>query len=129
MREAHVLTLADDALIAGDRRTDEIRVELENGVGIEVGRQPFVRQLDAVALDAREADLERIALGAHGLDLNGLAWRLRRRHHRLGREVERNAEDVRVFNVEQSLVVEVVGLAPQRASDDLLAQELRPEGS
>src|SRR5664280_931916 len=98
MGEAHVLTLADDALIAGNRWADEIRVEFENGVCIEIGRQAILRQLDAVALDAREADLEGIALGAHGLDLDGLARRLRGSHNRLGREVEGNSEDVRVLN-------------------------------
>jgi hypothetical protein len=43
------------------------------GVVVEVGGQPFLRQLDAIAFDAREADFKSIALGAHRLDLNGLA--------------------------------------------------------
>ena len=96
---------------------------------LNVGRQPFLRQFDAVALDAREADFERVALGPHGLDLDRLARRLRRRDDRLGGEVEGNAEDVGVLDVEQAVLVQVVGLAAQRAADDLLAQELRAEGA
>ena len=108
---------------------DEVRGELQDGVVVEVGGQPLLRQFDAVALDAREADFERIALGADGLDLDGLARRLRRRDDRLGREVEGNAEDVGVLDVEQAFFVQVVGLAAQRAADDLLAQKLGAEGA
>ena len=77
--------------------------EFQDRVVVEVGRQPFLGQLDAVAFDAREADFEGVAIGADGLDLNRLARRLRRRNDRLGGEVEGNAEDVGVFDVEQSL--------------------------
>ena len=129
MLEAHVHALADDAGVAGDRRADEIGAEFQDGVVVEVGGQPFLRQLDAIALDAREADFQRVALRAHGLDLHRLARRLRRGDDRLGREVEGNAEDVGVFDVEQPFLVQVVGLAAQRAANDLLAQELRAEGA
>ena len=91
--------------------------------------EPFLGQFDAVALDAREADFERVALRPHGLDLNRLARRLRRSDDRLGGEVERNAEDVGIFDVEQPFFVQVVGLAAQGAADDLLAQQLRAEGA
>ena len=127
--EAQVDAFADDAGVPRDRRADEVGGQLQHGVVVELGGQPFLRQLDAIALDAREADFERVALGPHGLDLNGLARRLRRRDDRLGREVEGNAEDVGVFDVEQPFLVQVVGLAAQRAADDLLAQELRAEGA
>ena len=110
-------------------RADEVGRQLEHRVVVEVGGEPLLGQLDAVALDAREADLERVALRAHGLDLDRLARRLRRRDDRLGGEVERNAEDVGVLDVEQALLVQVVGLAAQRAADDLLAEELRAEGA
>ena len=46
-------------------RADEVGRELEDGVVVEVGGEPLLGQLDAVALDAREADFERVALGAH----------------------------------------------------------------
>ena len=48
---------------------------------------------------------------------------------RLGGEVERDAEDVGVLDVEQAVLVQVVGLAAERAADDLLAEELRAEGA
>ena len=64
--------------------------------------EPFLRQLDAIALDAREADFECVALGPHGLDLDRLARRLRRSDDRLGREVEGNAEHVGIFDIEEA---------------------------
>ena len=127
--EVQVHALADDAGVARDRWADEVGREFQDGVVVEVGGQPLLGQLHAVALDAREADFERIALGAHGLDLDRLARRLRRGDDRLGGEVERNAEHVGVFDVEQALLVQVVGLAAQRAADHLLAQELGAEGA
>ena len=63
--------------------------------------EAFLGQFDAVAFDAGEADFERVALRAHGLDLNGLARRLRRGDDRLGGEVEGNAEDIGVFDIEE----------------------------
>ncbi len=77
--------------------------EFQDRVVVEVGGEPLLRQLDAVAFDAREADFERVALRAHGLDLNRLARRLRRGDDGLGGEVEGNAEDVGVFDVEEAL--------------------------
>ena len=64
--------------------------------------EPLLGQLHAIAFDARKADFERVALGADGLDLNRLARRLRRGDDRLRGEVEGNAEDVGVFDVEES---------------------------
>ena len=110
-----------------DRRPDEVGGEFQDGVVVELGRQPLLGQLDAIALDAREADFERIALGADGLDLDGLARRLRRGDDGLGREVEGNAEDVGVFDVEEAFFVEVVGLAAEGAADDLLARSCVPK--
>ena len=103
--------------------------QLQDGVVVEVGGQPFLGQFDAIAFDAREADFEGVALGAHRLDLNRLARRLRRRNDRLRREVEGNAEDVGIFHIEKPFFVQIVGLATQRAANDLLAQELRAEGA
>ena len=49
---------------------------------------------------------------------------------RRGGEIERNAHDVGIFDVEQAgLRVEVVGLAAQAAADHLLAQKLGAEGA
>ena len=63
------------------------------------------------------------------MDADGRARLAGRRDHRLGGEVERDAEHVGVFDVEQALLVEIVGLAAQRAADDLLAQKLGAEGA
>ena len=111
--EVEIDTLADDAGVLRDRRADEIGRQLQHGVVVEFGGQPLLGQFDAVAFDAREADFERIALGPHGLDLDRLARRLRRRDDRLGGEVERNAEHVGIFDVEQAFLVQLVGLAAQ----------------
>ena len=129
MLEVQVHAFADDAGVARDGRADEVGAEFQDRVVVEVGGEAFLGQLDAIAFDAGEADFERVALRAHGLDLNRLARRLRRGDDRLGREVEGNAEDVGVFDVEQPFLVQVVGLAAQRAADDLLAQELGAEGA
>jgi hypothetical protein len=59
--------------------------------------------------------------------MDRLARLLRRGDDRLRVEVERDAEDVGVFDVEESFLVDVVGLAAKRAADDLLAEELRTE--
>ncbi len=48
---------------------DQIRGQLQDGVVIERGGQPFFGQFDAIAFDTREAELERIALGPHSLEL------------------------------------------------------------
>ena len=96
---------------------------------LNVGGQPFLGQFNAVALDAGEADFQVIALGVHGFDLDGLAGRLWGRHHWFGGEVERHPQDVGVFDVEQALLIEVVGLSAQGAANHLLAQQLGAEGT
>ena len=58
----------------------------------------FVGQLDAVARDAGEADLQTVPFRANGVHVDRLAWRLGRRDHRRGREVEGDAEHVRVLD-------------------------------
>ena len=115
--------------VAGDRRADQVGRQFQDRVVVELGGQAFLGQLDAVALDAREADLQCVAVGADGLDLDGLARRLRRGDDRLGGEVEGDAEDVGVLDVEEALLVQVVGLAAQGAADHLLAEELGAEGA
>ncbi len=65
--QAQVHAFADDAGVARDGRADKVGAEYQDGVVVEVGGQPFLGQLHAIAFDAREADFERIALGAHRL--------------------------------------------------------------
>ena len=129
MLKIHVHALAYDAGIVGDRRSDDVWGEFEDGILVELGCEALLGQIDAITFDAREANFERVALGSHSLDLNRFARRLGRRDDGLGREVEGNAEHIGVFDIEQAVLVEVVGLAAQGASDDLLAQELRAEGA
>ena len=63
--EVQVDAFADDAGVARDRRADEIGGQFQDGIVVEVGGQPFLGQFDAIAFDAREADFEGVALGAH----------------------------------------------------------------
>jgi len=56
MREAHVHAFTDNARVARDRGADNVRAEYEDGVVIEVGAQPFLGQLHAIAFDAGEAE-------------------------------------------------------------------------
>ena len=129
VHQVEVDGLADDPGVARLGGAHEIGRELEDGVFVESGGEPLFRQLGAVALHAREADLEGIAVRADGLDLDRLARRLRWRHDRLRVEVERDAEHVGVLDVEEVLFIEVVGLPAQRPADDLLAQKLCAEGA
>ena len=64
------------------------------------------------------------------MDRNGLTRGLGRSDHRLRGEIERDAKDIGVLDVEQTaLLVQVVRLAPERTADDLLAEKLRPKGA
>jgi len=112
-----------------DGRADEVGRENQDRIVVKFRRQPFLRQLDSVAFDPREADLESITLRAYGPHLNGLTRRLRRRYDGLGGEVEGNAENVGIFHIEEPFLVQVVGLTTESSSDDLLAKELRAEGA
>ena len=95
----------DDPLVAGNRWADEIGRQLQRRVVVELGGETLLRQLDAVARHPREADLARVALRGDCPYEHGLARRLRRHRHRPCREVERDAEDVGVLDVEESLGV------------------------
>ena len=97
--------LADDACVFGDGRANQIRGQLQDGVVIEFGSQPFFGQFDTIAFDAREADFERIALGPHSFDLDGLARRLWRSNHRLGGEVEGDPQRVGIFHIEETVFI------------------------
>ncbi len=79
-------------------------------------------QFDAVAFDAREPNFKAVSLRTHGFDLNRLSWRFWCDHNRLRRKVERYPQYVRVFDVEPAILIEIIGLATQRAADDLLAE-------
>ena len=127
--DGQVHALADDALVLGDGRADKSGRQLQHRILVEFRRELLVRQLDAIAFDAREADFERVALRADRMDADGLARLGRRRDDGLRREVEGDAENVGIFDVEQAVFIQIVGLAAQAAADDLLAQKLRAEGA
>ena len=127
--QAEVHPLADDPLVARDGRTDDFGRQLQRRVAAELRRQPLLRQLDAVALHARETNLAGVALRRDRPDQHRLARLLRLDRHGRGGEVEGDAEHVRVLDVEAPVRVGVVRLAAERAADDLLAEELRPEGA
>ncbi len=98
--ERELDTFTDDAFVSRDGRADQVGRQLQDGIVIELRSQPFLRQFDPVAGDTREADFERVAVGTNGLHLDGFARRLRRSDDRFGGEIERNAQDVGVFDVE-----------------------------
>ncbi|MDT4852850.1 hypothetical protein FQZ97_870990 [compost metagenome] len=129
MLERHVCRLADDAGILRLRRAHQVGREHKLGFVVEVCDQTFFRQLDPIAFDTWKDDLQRIALGAHRFDLHGFARCGGRCDDGFGCEVEGDAEHVGVFDVEQALVVQLIGLAAQCAADDLFAQKLGAEGA
>ena len=124
-----VHALPHDAQVLCRGRAHQVGREGEAGVRTEGRLQALGRQFHPIAIDSREADLQRIALGADGLHARGLHRRLGRHDDRLGREVEGYAQHVGVFHVELVFGVQRVALAAQRAAHHLLAQQLRTECS
>ena len=51
----------------------DIRTGYQYGVVVELGSQPFLGRFDAVARHVGEEDFQVIAVGANGIDLDGLA--------------------------------------------------------
>ena len=94
----------------------------------EVGDQVLLGWILPVAGDSRERDLQVVALGAYCLHLHRLLWLARANDHRTGGEVEGNAQHVGIFDVKLVVLVQFVGLAPERPAHHLFAQELRSEG-
>ena len=45
----------------------------------------------------------------------------------LCRKIKRNAQYVRIFDIEQSFFIQIVGLPAKRTANDLFAQQLRTE--
>ena len=83
---------------------DEVGAEFENGVLVEAGGEALFGQLDVVALHAGEADFERVAVW-NGFDLNRLTRWLRWSDDGLRREVEGDAENIGILDIEESLFV------------------------
>ena len=127
-------SFADDPFHQGLAGSDHLGGQDEFRICGEICCQPLFRQIDAIAGDARENDLERRAL-FDGLNARGLLGRLDGRDLRLGREVKRNAHDVGIFGIElpfgrgQRRIDGIIVQPPKRAPDDLLAQKLGAEGA
>src|SRR5207245_1089578 len=77
--------------------------------------------------DARKADFQTIAVGTDGKDVSCGTRRLWRTDDGLRREIEGDAENVRVFHGEKVVLIEIIRLAAKAATDNLFAQQLRSE--
>ena len=125
--QVQVDALADDAGIVRDGRADDVRREDQGRVLAELRVDVFLRQFHAVSLHAREANLTGVPIRGDGPDRYRLARLRLPGGDRLGGEVERDAEHVGVLDVEQALLVQIVGLAAEGAAHHLLAQKLGAE--
>ena len=76
----------------------------------------------------RESYLQVVPIRPDGMYLHGLSAWPGSDHHRTGGEVEGDTQHVGVFHVEQAVIVQIVRLATQSATDHLLAQQLSSEG-
>src|ERR1043166_692325 len=92
--------LTDNPLVSDDRWADQPGREGQNRVLVKSRREPIRWQFDTIALDAGETDFQRIALRADGKDMRRRSRRLGWRDHRFRGEVERDAENVSVFDGE-----------------------------
>ena len=119
--------LAHDSGVPHLRRTNQFRGQLQHMILVEFSLQPVIGRLHAITRHPREADLQRVPLRPHRMHPHRLSRRLRRGDHGLRSEVEGDAQHIGVLDVEQVFLVEVVGLAPERAPDRLLAQQLGTE--
>src|SRR5262245_28342994 len=128
MLEPQVHRFPDDPLVSSNCWANQVGRKLQCRVVAELGSQPFLGQLDAVTFHAREADFERVSIRAYRLHLNGFARRLRRRDNWLGGEIEGNTKHIRVLDVEQIALVQLIGLSAQCPPDYLFAKKLSAEG-
>src|ERR1035438_2949136 len=121
--------VADNAFVLRNGRADQVGGQLQDGVGSEFGLKSLFGQIHTIAGDPRKADFELVAVGAHGLHLDGFARRLHRSDDRFCGEIERYPQHVRVLHVELVVFVEFVGLAAKRAANDLFTEKLRTESA
>ena len=120
---------ADDAFVPGYRRPDQLRSQHEVRIVGELRSELFLGRIGAIAGSPGEPDFKMVSFWAYRLDLHRLARLLWLNHDRPRREVERHTEHVSVLDIEEVIVVEVVGLSTQCASNYLLTEKLRAEGS
>ena len=128
MFQRQIDALTDKTLVAGFGRADEIWGEFQRAVGCELRFEPLLRQFGAIALDPRKADFERVAIGADGVDMDRVIGLGRLGLNGRRGEIERDAENVGIFYLEQAIGLLDIGLAAQGTTDDLFAKQLRAEG-
>ena len=102
---------------------DQFRRQFQHGIVLEFGFETLAPAVPRGSLRRAESGFPVHRGRADRLDLDGLARRLRRRDDRLGSEVKRDAEHVRIFNIEKSLFVQVVGLPAQRRARSPVRKE------
>ena len=98
--EGQVDAFADDRLVARLGGANQVRRQSKCRFVVKLSLDALLGQFHSVALDARESNLERVAIRRDRLHLDSLAGRLRRRDDRSGVEVEGDAEYVGVLDRE-----------------------------
>ena len=99
--------------------------KFDNKLYLEFGGKLFFRQLDTIPRDTGKDDFQRIPIRTDSLDLYGFMGRRRFADNGLCRKIKRNAQYVRIFDIEQSFFIQIVGLPAKRTANDLFAQQLR----
>ena len=110
------ITRGATATGAGSRGADSERVYARQLVvcgGIQADR--------LAALAGLPVDFQMIPFWAHGPHIDGFARGHGFYNLRLGRKVKGNAQHVGIFHIEQTLLVQVIRLPPQGATNNLLA--------
>jgi hypothetical protein len=118
-------TIPSSRTLAG---TDLLGIQCQRGILGEIGNNAFVRQFHAIALDAREHDLKSRTL-LESLHAHGRFRSLRWRYNRFGGEIKGNAEYVGILNIEQTFLIQVIGLPAQPSPNHLFAEKLGTESA
>ena len=112
---------ADDAFHQSLTGTDHLWSQNgESSVKLAVS---LFRQIDAISGHTREGDFQHGTL-LDGGNARGFLGRLDRSDLGFGCEVKGNAHDVGIFNIEQVIAVQLIGIAAQAPPDDLLTKKL-----
>ena len=119
---AQHLLLAHNPRVEHLRRAHQLGRQFQHMVWREFGLEAVVGELHPIAGQSGEPDLERVPVRADGPHANRPHGLHRRSDHGLGGEVERDAQHVRVLDVEEVVVVEFVRHPAERTSYSLLAE-------
>ena len=108
MFDGQIDGLADDPLVPNFRWANEIGCQIEQGVTLELGRESLFGQFDPIPLHPRKGDFESIAIRPNSVHPDRLSGFNRRRNDRLCREVEWDAENVGILDIQPLFLVEIV---------------------